>query len=281
MRTDLDLLFQATAALVIQPRMSDDAAGKNLVLLLSSIAHFDDLVVFAYCSQERPVHVFSTFDAMEFDVFVSQYLVGPYLLDPFYRNALARNDGVWRMRELAPDRFFSSEYYRSYYSKTALAEEIGFFVTLESDIRLVVSLMRREATGAFSAAEFAQVKKAVPLVAAVCERFWAGIADRFAPERKYTPGRIRTESVWERLQIAYRLTAREAAIIELVLRGYSSESIGLSLGISTGTVKVHRRNVYRKLNISSQTQLFSLFFPVGEVKLPADPFLGQVGAIQT
>ena len=42
------------------------------------------------------------------------------------------NDGVWRMRELAPDRFFSSEYVRSYYSKTRLAEEVGFFVTLDN-----------------------------------------------------------------------------------------------------------------------------------------------------
>ncbi|MGL4490227.1 MAG: helix-turn-helix domain-containing protein, partial [Rhizobiaceae bacterium] len=44
-------------------------------------------------------------------------------------------------------------------------------------------------------------------------------------------------------------------------QGHSSESIGLQLGISTGTVKVHRRNIYRKLAITSQTQLFTLFFP--------------------
>ena len=47
--------------------------------------------------------------------------------------------------------------------------------------------------------------------------------------------------------------------IELVLQGHSSESIGLKLDISTGTVKVHRRNVYRKLGISSQIQLLSIY----------------------
>ena len=36
-------------------------------------------------------------------------------------------------------------------------------------------------------------------------------------------------------------------------------SIGLKLDISTGTVKVHRRNVYRKLGISSQIQLLSIY----------------------
>ena len=52
---------------------------------------------------------------------------------------------------------------------------------------------------------------------------------------------------------------REKAIIELVLQGHSSESIGLRLGVATGTVKVHRRNIYRKLKISSQAQLMSLY----------------------
>lgn len=63
------------------------------------------------------------------------------------------------MRELAPDRFFSSEYYRSYYVQTGLAEEIGFFVTLDDDITIVLSLMRREKTGSFPPAEFALLKR--------------------------------------------------------------------------------------------------------------------------
>ena len=60
---------------------------------------------------------------------------------------------------------------------------------------------------------------------------------------------------WSRLN----LTPRETSIVEMVLRGHSSEAIALRLGISTGTVKVHRRNVYRKLGISSQTQLLSVY----------------------
>jgi DNA-binding CsgD family transcriptional regulator len=63
------------------------------------------------------------------------------------------------------------------------------------------------------------------------------------------------DAVWQDLN----LTSRETAIVDLVLQGHSSESIGLKLNISTGTVKVHRRNVYRKLGISSQTQLLALY----------------------
>lgn len=55
------------------------------------------------------------------------------------------------------------------------------------------------------------------------------------------------------------LTQREREIVQLVLVGHSSDSIGRNLGISLPTVKTHRRNIYSKLQISSQAELFSLF----------------------
>ena len=55
------------------------------------------------------------------------------------------------------------------------------------------------------------------------------------------------------------LTAREQEIAQMILIGHSSRSISLNLGISLPTVKTHRRNIYRKLQISSQAELFSLF----------------------
>ncbi len=58
---------------------------------------------------------------------------------------------------------------------------------------------------------------------------------------------------------AETLTEREREIVQLILIGHSSKSIALTLGISLPTVKSHRRNVYSKLDISSQAELFSLF----------------------
>lgn len=55
------------------------------------------------------------------------------------------------------------------------------------------------------------------------------------------------------------LTTREREIAQLILIGHSSNSISLNLGISLPTVKTHRRNIYSKLQISSQAELFSLF----------------------
>ncbi|MFM0055523.1 helix-turn-helix transcriptional regulator [Paraburkholderia phytofirmans] len=40
--------------------------------------------------------------------------------------------------------------------------------------------------------------------------------------------------------------------------GYSTRNMARQLGVSPATAKVHRRNLYRKLNISSQATLFLL-----------------------
>ena len=40
---------------------------------------------------------------------------------------------------------------------------------------------------------------------------------------------------------------------------HSSDSIARSLGIAVGTVRIHRRNVYAKLQISSQQELVAIF----------------------
>lgn len=266
MSTDLEALFQAFGATVGKPAMSDAEFGETFRQMMASLVRFDYVVVFAYRGKERPLDLYSTFDPKEHIIFVTLYQAGPYLLDPFYHTARSSRRGVIRMRELAPDRFFSSEYYRTYYVQTGLAEEVGFFVEMEDDITVVLSLMRREATGVFPPAEIALLKKVEPLVTRLTKHYFSGLAGRFdgqahAGKRR---GRKRGENqveiqpadaVWQDLN----LTSRETAIVDLVLQGHSSESIGLKLNISTGTVKVHRRNVYRKLGISSQTQLLALY----------------------
>lgn len=268
MSVDMEALFRAMIPLLGRSESPDREIGEQFFSLLAALVRFDHLVIFAYRGSEVPLDLHSTFDRDEKVIYVTLYQAGPYLLDPFYQTARSGRTGLFRMRELAPDRFFSSEYYRSYYMQTRLAEEIGFFMDAGEGVTIVLSLMRKEATGAFPAADFALLKKAEPLVTALARQSWRGLSQRF-PAAAPTDGQgampagetlSRAEAVWRGLN----LTARETAIIDLVLQGHSSESIGLKLAISTGTVKVHRRNVYRKLGISSQTQLLSLYLKTFE-----------------
>ena len=265
MRIDFERLFDVVSRVVGARGLVDREAGDMFVEMMNYLVPIDYSVVFAYRGAERPIDLYSTFDAAGYEIFVSKYQNGPYLLDPFYSAASLPRPGVWRMKALAPDRFFASEYYRSYYVQTGLAEEVGFFVPAGEGVTVVLSLMRREGSGAFRDAEYALMQKAEPLVAAMVRQAWGRLGPRFDHSSR-TRRQDRNSAVKARARISDKLTLRESDIIELVLQGHSSESIGLRLGVATGTVKVHRRNIYRKLGISSQAQLMSLY--LGRMKVP-------------
>ena len=67
------------------------------------------------------------------------------MLDPFFL-AASRSvaPGLYRLRYMAPDRFYQGEYFRSYYVQTGLAEEIAFFITLPEHSTMTLSLMRAD-----------------------------------------------------------------------------------------------------------------------------------------
>ena len=55
------------------------------------------------------------------------------------------------------------------------------------------------------------------------------------------------------------LSPREKDVLELMLRGYGTEISAKRLSIAVETVRRHRKSIYRKLDVNSQTDLFSLF----------------------
>ncbi len=55
------------------------------------------------------------------------------------------------------------------------------------------------------------------------------------------------------------LTPREGEIVEYTLKGHSANALGDILGIASGTVRSHRRNIHAKLRITSQGELISKF----------------------
>ena len=240
-----------------------DQFSDNLLGALKSITDFDYSVSFAYHQNEKPICLFHTFTPGERVVFVDDYLKGPYLLDPFFKACERKVDsGLYRLRDIAPDRFLQSEYYRSYYVRTGLAEEICYTCYLLNDVAVVISLMRSGESQRFSAREFRLLVSVVPIVSSLVQRHWRDAPDWLeVNSTEPVPGDNPT--VIENTVGAIfgsRITPRETEVVAQVLEGHSSESIAKSLGISTGTVRIHRRNIYAKLDISSQQELFSIFF---------------------
>ncbi len=236
---------------------------QSLVNALRLVANFDHSVMFAYCGEARPLDLFDNFPPGKRRIFVTAYQEGPFMLDPFFlAGSRGVDEGLHRLRDLAPDRFYQSEYFRSYYVQTGLSEEIGFFVHLPGGVTAVISLMRADQSPQFSAKEFRDLKACEPVVGALARQHWQALHRRFSSAGTTNEG---PPAIQRQIEFAFHnfgksvLTPREREVVEYVLKGYSSDAIGKILEISAGTVRIHRKNIYAKLGINSQGELFSQF----------------------
>ncbi len=130
---------------------------------------------------------------------------------------------------------------------------------------VVFSMYRGAESPAFSDDELDAFQEIVPVIDALARNRWRGL---WASEAAPVPGGEQgdatgfdVESVFLHLEDSH-LTDREREVVSLILKGHSSESIGLCLTISEETVKTHRKNAYAKLTISSQSELFALFIDI-------------------
>lgn len=245
----------------------DALRGENfyprLQFALQALADFDCSVAYAYFRNERPICLAHTFRSKQRIVLVDEYLKGAYLLDPFFKICSQKIDpGLYRIGDIAPDRFYQSEYYRSYYHRTGIAEEICYTFYLDDDVAIVISLMCEGEGSRFSARQFRLLEKVAPIVTSLGTRHWLDVPARLRVETTTPETETQNTTIENRVRELFqnRLTPREIQVVAQVLEGHSSESIGNNLGITVGTVRIHRRNIYAKLKISSQQQLFSLFF---------------------
>lgn len=216
----------------------------------------DSLVELAYHYQYVPQVLFEDLDPRDGAALYGRYFQGAYLLSPFYLRwrAAPEDCALHRLKDLAPDGFFDSIYYTDYYGRSGLVDEMGFIVPTTEETAVLISLGRTAQLNAYSRAERARLHAVQPLIDSAVRRHWALVA---------TPPKAQLrEQLADALALfgSTLLTDREQSVVQLMLRGHSSKSCARELGISPTTERVHRRHIYAKLGISSQAELFSLFF---------------------
>ena len=206
-----------------------DFAQVISIAALGHVAPFDYSVIFGYCGSARPIDLHDSFPPAKRRIFVDDYQAGPYLLDPlFIAKPEAWGPGPHRVADLAPDRFPQSQYFQSYYVQTGLSEEIAFFAPINRETRVVISLMRDAARlPPFAMRERKRLAGVASLVATASAQNWKDIEEPFlrptGGTRSGVPGFL--ASAFRQFGEG-KLTGREAEIVELVLKGNSSEAIG-------------------------------------------------------
>jgi DNA-binding CsgD family transcriptional regulator len=237
----------ANAANAIGSRGFPEALASALRLL----APFQMMNGFIYSPDGHAFDLYNEKIVAERALIVDRYLAGAFVLDPFYDAIrIDSSERMIVMREIAPDDFAQTEYYRLHYATTEIIDEIGFVLKLESGYVAVLSLSRTGSAPLFSTEDLERLKSAAPIVCAFGERHWFHVSGLSLEIKNAAPA-ARIEHPL--------LTKRELEIVTLILKGHSNLSIAAVLELSLNTVKVHRRQIYAKLNISSQAELFRLF----------------------
>lgn len=224
----------------------------RLAAALKLVAPFDMMNGFCYSGDGRAFDLHNAQLRAQRKIIVDHYLAGSFILDPFYdaiKNGTSEQLPV--MQDLAPDQFLHSEYYETHYRATGILDEIGFVLALRSGVTGVLSLTRKRGEAPFSTVEIERFRDVAPMITALGEQHWRDAAMAASSRASF-------ESGLGELQ-RHGLTGRQVEIVLQILKGHSTPSISLQLGLSPKTVKVHRRNIYSKLGISSQAELFRMF----------------------
>lgn len=188
------------------------------------------------------------------------YTSGAYVLDPYHELHLQTvPEGAYRLRDIAPDAFHRSRYFIEYYDQTTLIDELAFVVYPVEGISLNICLGRDRSSGRlFSARQLEACYQFAPIITELARRHWSGLKTRPGPADDVVGQLVRAASRTH----AINLSARQAEVALLILKGHSSASAALRLGLSPLTIKVFRRQLYSKCGISSQAELFAMMLPL-------------------
>ncbi|MGL4237881.1 helix-turn-helix transcriptional regulator [Tabrizicola sp.] len=241
--------------------LGQDGFGAALWEVFLALARPDNLIVLGYRDAGPPIVLLHRAENPRvFARLETTYLAGAYRLDPYFDLHLGRAaDGAYRIRDIAPDAFQRSRYFLEYFGETTLVDEIAFVATLTEGLSLNLCLGRDAGSGKlFSTGEAAACQRLVPVISALARAHWRGLEADAGPVED-TPALL-IEAAQRRHGIA--LSPRQAMVALLILRGHSTPSIGLRLGVSPQTVKVFRKQLYRRCGLSSQAELFSLMLPL-------------------
>ncbi|WOH36707.1 LuxR C-terminal-related transcriptional regulator [Thalassotalea fonticola] len=198
---------------------------------------------------------------------IDPYDSGAYLLDPFYRMAIDEKiEGPYAMSDVAPQGFEQSEYFDLFYKKQGYLDEICIIFQLNEHDIASISLVRHTNEEPFKAQHIKQLNIVFPLLKSIIVKCQQNIAQ---------PEQLNLERHLDNALVKFGssiLTPRECKILHYILHGYAIKFIAEKLENSLETIKHHRKSIYMKLDVSSQSELFYLF--IASLKaMPADAAL--------
>jgi DNA-binding CsgD family transcriptional regulator len=253
------LRFPSLAAEIVR-HIDRDSLLPTLGCALAELVPHRNFIVFCYRDNCVAELIHANLDLAKLRNDMAKYINGLYVIDPFFISATnGRRRGVLRLEDIAPEEFEHSEYHRMFYKDVNVLDEVRFVTEINGDEFVHVFVERETPDGRYTARDLQILRDIEAFVDAVIEKHWEWRRmSASVCSADPTPLKFGMRNVIRNLK-NQALTAREIDIVELSIKGHSSKSIAHSLEIAEGTVINHKRHIYDKLGISSQSQLFHIF----------------------
>ncbi|MFT5006550.1 MAG: DNA-binding CsgD family transcriptional regulator [Paracoccaceae bacterium] len=264
---------QKAKTLLPNPLVLIDVIGsgrffEDLADVLAKVVGFEGFHIFLYQTDAAPMNLINRPSTCKYERGMKNFLNYTYVVNPVFR-AFQGNaaSGVYLIADFVLDDFKRLIDTTDVNIRIEESESIGYrtpgwpknmaecivLLRLANGTALDFSFLIQRDSHQASAC-YARLKRVFPLLDRVVNKQFEIDPVSFDNET-HGPG----QEDWFQNFRGDVLTNREMQVVQLILVGHSSRSISLQLGVSISTIKSHRRNIYGKLQISSQAELFSLF----------------------
>ena len=284
--------FNADDIALIAGLIADQSEGSNRWELLEKLIQrhvaFDSIQCLTGFRSIPLEETYASSRNRDLSHYLDSYWNGGYLLDPLIGKLEEgpKNNGLWHLKEYCPDDFLQSDYYANCYSALNFDDDCTYIYSDEDGFMVGLSLGRSNALPQYTAAELECLHHFTPIVIACQQNHIRQAARRYQLPELASNADRHTEALIKRIEHSFNnfgrslLTAREQELALLLLRGHSNRSAADKMGVSTETIKMHRKNLHTKLDISSHAELFSLFiqalpYQQGEQQDPLDRFFNS------
>lgn len=137
-----------------------------------------------------------------------------------------------------------SVFYKEFMAPRHFDHDADIFFRNEGKIIAVLSILRNNACGAFSAEELQQQQHIQPFL-------------EYSLNNVYLPRRFSERDQFSR---KFSFTERELDVVEVVMAGMDIKSMAAELNLSQATIKTHLQHIFNKTGVHSTKELIAVLF---------------------
>ncbi len=252
-----DSVAALTALAQLVQKLAQPGFTAALVGWFRSLTALEQVVVLAIDQRERPLYLYDELQQAR-DLLFEQYLPHFFQQDPVFQ-AIRQGiqPGFYLASQLARDyatdvrALAQQPYQQQFYQHTGWQHELVCLLQLQPEFWWVLSMTLPDATAAERAKT--ELQPYLDLCQSLCQQhqrlFQLNTAKQTMP--------VQVQPVLQQFGLAL-LPTRPYQVLQLLLQGLDNQAIAQRLQLSCGTVRNHRKTIYRQLRVSSMAELSAL-----------------------